>query len=221
MPGPVADVAAITIAATVGTAPLMALHFEQVSLAALPANLLAAAAIAPMMWLGMLARGGGAGRAGARAPVQRAQRAAAGVRRVGRAHVRGRARRPSCRCGSARRPRWRGAYAALAAAIARRRARPGGAPPRGVGARPPRPRRVAALAAVALAAPRLRGRRSTTGSVAPPAPGELVVSFLDIGQGDATLLQKDGAAVLVDTGPPGGPILRRLRRPASSGSTRS
>jgi competence protein ComEC len=37
-----------------------------------------------------------------------------------------------------------------------------------------------------------------------------VVSFLDVGQGDATLLQKDGAAVLVDTGPPGGPILKRL-----------
>ncbi len=35
-------------------------------------------------------------------------------------------------------------------------------------------------------------------------------SFLDIGQGDATLLQRDGASLLVDTGPPGGPILRRL-----------
>ncbi len=55
VPGPAADVAAITIAATLGTAPLMALHFDQVSLAALPANLLAAAAIAPIMWLGMLA----------------------------------------------------------------------------------------------------------------------------------------------------------------------
>ena len=50
-----ADAAAITIAATVGTAPLMAIHFEQVSLAALPANLLAAPAIAPVMWLGILA----------------------------------------------------------------------------------------------------------------------------------------------------------------------
>ena len=44
----------------------------------------------------------------------------------------------------------------------------------------------------------------------PPRPGELVVSFLDVGQGDATLLQRDGASLLVDTGPPGGPILRRL-----------
>ena len=68
MPEPVADAAAITIAATLGTAPLMALHFEQVSLAALPANLLAAPAIAPVMWLGVLAAAAGAGRraAGAR-----------------------------------------------------------------------------------------------------------------------------------------------------------
>ena len=40
----------------------MALHFEQVSLASLPANLLAAPAVAPVMWLGMLAARGGAGR---------------------------------------------------------------------------------------------------------------------------------------------------------------
>ena len=59
LPGPVADVTAITTAATLGTAPLMAMHFEQVSLAALPANLLAAAAIAPIMWLGMLAAAAG------------------------------------------------------------------------------------------------------------------------------------------------------------------
>jgi competence protein ComEC len=37
-----------------------------------------------------------------------------------------------------------------------------------------------------------------------------VVSFLDVGQGDATLLQRAGAAILVDTGPPDGPIMRRL-----------
>ena len=55
VPGPVADVAAITVAATAATAPLMALHFEQVSLASLPANLLAAAVVAPVMWLGMIA----------------------------------------------------------------------------------------------------------------------------------------------------------------------
>ena len=55
MPKPVADATAITVAATLGTAPLMALYFQQVSLAALPANLLAAPAIAPVMWLGVFA----------------------------------------------------------------------------------------------------------------------------------------------------------------------
>ena len=37
----------------------MALHFEQVSLVSLPANLLAAPAVAPVMWLGMLAAAAG------------------------------------------------------------------------------------------------------------------------------------------------------------------
>ena len=55
LPAPLAEATAITVAATVGTAPLMALYFEQLSLAALPANLLAAPAIAPVMWLGVLA----------------------------------------------------------------------------------------------------------------------------------------------------------------------
>ena len=54
-PEPVADAAAMTVAATLATAPLAALHFEQVSLASLPANLLAAPVVAPVMWLGMLA----------------------------------------------------------------------------------------------------------------------------------------------------------------------
>jgi competence protein ComEC len=53
--GAIADGASVTIAATLATAPLMAHHFEQVSLASLPANLLAAPAVAPVMWLGMLA----------------------------------------------------------------------------------------------------------------------------------------------------------------------
>ena len=45
----------------------------------------------------------------------------------------------------------------------------------------------------------------------PQPPTDLTVSFLDIGQGDATLIQHGRAAVLVDTGPPDGPILTRLR----------
>jgi competence protein ComEC len=55
VPAPVADAVAIAFAATLGTAPLLAFHFEQFSAVSLPANLLAAPAIAPVMWLGMLA----------------------------------------------------------------------------------------------------------------------------------------------------------------------
>ena len=54
-PAPLAEAAALTTAATLGTAPLLALHFERVSIVSLPANLLAVPAVAPVMWLGMLA----------------------------------------------------------------------------------------------------------------------------------------------------------------------
>lgn len=55
VPGPLAEAAAMTFAATLGTAPLLAFHFEELSVVSLPANLLAAPAVAPIMWLGMLA----------------------------------------------------------------------------------------------------------------------------------------------------------------------
>jgi competence protein ComEC len=55
VPEPVADALAMSLAATLGTAPLLAFHFAQVSLVGLPANLLAAPAVAPITWLGMLA----------------------------------------------------------------------------------------------------------------------------------------------------------------------
>jgi competence protein ComEC len=55
VPTPVADATAMSLAATLGTAPLLALHFQQLSLVGVPANLLAAPAIAPITWLGMLA----------------------------------------------------------------------------------------------------------------------------------------------------------------------
>ena len=55
VPRGLSDAAAMTVAATVATAPLMALHFERVSLASLPANVLAAPVVAPIMWLGTVA----------------------------------------------------------------------------------------------------------------------------------------------------------------------
>jgi len=55
MPEALADAMAMTTAATLGTAPLLALHFHQLSLVAIPANLLAGPAVGPITWLGMLA----------------------------------------------------------------------------------------------------------------------------------------------------------------------
>ncbi len=201
-PRPLAEAAAITIAATLATAPLMALHFEQVSLASLPANLLAAPVVAPIMWLGMAAIAVAQVAPGLATPLdvlcapllgylEWVAHAAAGAPlaalpvRLGGPIGAGRRVRRAGRCG---------------ARAASRRAGGGLAPSRGavlVG--------LVAATCVALGAVQLRGGRA-----APPAPGELVVSFLDVGQGDATLLQRDGATVLVDTGPPHGPILRRL-----------
>jgi competence protein ComEC len=53
VPPALADAAAITFAATVGTAPLIAFHFSELSLVSLAANVLAEPAVAPIMWLGM------------------------------------------------------------------------------------------------------------------------------------------------------------------------
>src|SRR4051794_2014355 len=53
-PRPLAEGVAITLSATLFTAPLLAHHFGSVPVATLPANLLALPAVAPAMWLGML-----------------------------------------------------------------------------------------------------------------------------------------------------------------------
>jgi competence protein ComEC len=73
----------------------------------------------------------------------------------------------------------------------------------------PRSRRMALAAAAGLALVLLAAR-----AVAPPDPPSLLtVSFLDVGQGDATLIQHpDGTAMLFDGGPPEARIARLLRQ---------
>jgi competence protein ComEC len=60
-PGPwrraLAEGVAVTVAATLATAPLIAYHFETLSTTTLVANVLAMPAVAPAMWLGMLSAG--------------------------------------------------------------------------------------------------------------------------------------------------------------------
>src|SRR4249919_2477864 len=57
--GALAEGAALTVAATLATAPLIAFQFEALSTTTLVANLLALPAVAPAMWLGMLVAVGG------------------------------------------------------------------------------------------------------------------------------------------------------------------
>jgi competence protein ComEC len=231
VPELIADVVAITIAATLATAPLMALYFEQVSLASLPANLLAAPVVAPVMWLGML------GIAVAQiAPPLAAPLGVLCAPLLGYLEwvAHGSAGAPLAAV-PVRLPGAVGlalAYAVPAAAVMAfvrlRRAwpRPAGrsraAPPaaiwlapsaeRGRGSLAPARARMVVAGAVAVATLVAAVVAVHAVQTRPPklAPGELVVSFLDVGQGDAVLLQRDGLSVLFDTGPPGGPILRRL-----------
>ena len=192
LPAGIAAVLAVTAAATLGTAPLIALHFERLSLVSLPANLLAAPAVAPVMWLGTIA-----GALGQVAPALAEPVAA--VAALPLAYLTWLAQRVAAlpfaelSVPSPGPLGVIGIYAAAApAALAWRRL--------GTRRRP-----FAAFAALAATAGLALGAR------VPGPPADLTVSFLDIGQGDATLIQHGRVAVLVDTGPPDGPILARLR----------
>jgi competence protein ComEC len=176
----------------------MALHFQQLSLASLPANLLAAPAIAPVMWLGVLA--GVAAQIAAPLALPFAALTApllVYLQRVAQLT----AATPISTIEFEASP----ALIALAAVAA--------AGVSVVVARAWRRRRSvrrAWLVPIAGAAAVLA--LSLRGAEAAPRPGELVVSFLDVGQGDATLIQLGRTAVLVDTGPPEGPVVKRLRQ---------
>jgi competence protein ComEC len=200
VPAGLAEAAAITTAATLGTAPLLAFHFERVSLVSLPANVLAVPAVAPVMWLGMVAIGVAAllppgavlVNALAQYPLAYVDWLARGAAAAPHASV------PVALGGPA------GVVAVYAAivllALAAGRPRRRGSGWRGAAG-------ALLLAAAALTLVALGPGRAP----APPDPRDLVVSFLDVGQGDATLVQHGGATVLVDTGPPGSPLLGRLR----------
>lgn len=202
---PLAEGAALTIAATVATAPLMAHHFEELSAASLPANLLVLPAIAPVMWLGMLIGLLGQVPFVPLAPLGVVEGAlvdyVALVARLFAAADWAQVSIALPGLGSVA-----GAYvlvAALAtAAIATGRRR------RLLIA--PRPVLTIAAALLLLAlAPSLTG---SGGDLAAPSAGTLRITELDVGQGDAILLQPPrGDPILVDGGPPGGAAVDGLR----------
>lgn len=208
---------AVTVAATVATAPLIAFQFERISTTTLAANVLALPAVAPAMWLGMASAGA------AQVPGFPTE-LLNGPNAVLLAYI----AQVAAWCAA---PGWAelevhlsgaglaAAYAALAAAtiacrvaasLRRRRQRRVcswgriatlNADSWSVGA-------LAALALTVCLALAWPGGGGT--SVGAPARG-LRITLFDVGQGDAILLQPAGApAVLVDGGPPGAGLLREL-----------
>jgi competence protein ComEC len=191
LPETIAAGVAVTFAATLATAPLMAFHFGRVPVAGLVANLIALPAVAPAMWLGMLAAAAG----------QLSLQAASLLNAVNGylvAYLAG----VGHACAHLPGAVWAIelhspmelalAYVALAAvvlAIARPRLR----------------RFVGATAASALA---IAVASIALGAPAPREP--YAITFLDVGQGDAILIQSPGGAVLVDSGPAGADVAGKL-----------
>jgi competence protein ComEC len=227
--GALAEGAAVTVVATLATAPLIAFHFESLSTTTLLANLLVLPAVAPAMWLGMLAAVAAQVRG---FPVEVLNAISAPLF----AYI----AQVATWCG---RPSWAyphvrlgiagliASYLALAAAAIglptlRRRSRlatlkrrrlPEADGPR-CGARgiiSSRRRafwRAAAMVVVGLVALALVWAGSRGGADAAGPVSGLRVSVLDVGQGDAILFQPAGApALLVDGGPPGDGLEAKLR----------
>ena len=214
-----AEGAAITVAATLATAPLLAHHFDSVPLAGLPANLLALPAVAPAMWLGMVKAA--LGQAGAVLPPAEILAGALGpVADAPVAYLAGLAERFADVPGGRltlplASPTWViGAYALMGAAAAGAAGAVRALGRRGEELaaswrRRPRTQRLA-VAVATLVVLSLPAARLMSG---PSPPGELTVRFLDVGQGDGTLIQHpDGTAVLFDGGPPEAGTARLLRR---------
>lgn len=216
LPRAAAEGIALTVAASVATAPLLAHHFGAVSLAGFGANVAALPLVAPIMWLGML-----------RAAVGQALPATSvvndllgaplaplltGLERLAALFADAPGGQLELRLGSPLVVAL--AYAAIGAAVvmarqASRRLDTRASTVVAYVRRLPRTRQAGlAIAAAALLALVIARGLSPAG---PPAT--LTVTFLDVGQGDATLIQHpDGSAVLFDGGPPEAGTARLLRR---------
>jgi competence protein ComEC len=188
VPRQLAEAMALTLAAGAATAPIIAWHFHRVSLVSPIANVLAVPAVGPVMWLGMVA-----------ATIGQASPAAGALLAAGAAVPAGYLARLAHLCAvvpgaavTASAPVVVMGLAVLVAVFASRRGR----------------RLAIVCAATAGLAVVAWPRGGATGG---GPPRHLRVTFLDVGQGDATLLQDGDASVLVDTGPPAGHVVARLR----------
>ncbi|MEO6496755.1 MAG: ComEC/Rec2 family competence protein [Solirubrobacteraceae bacterium] len=204
LPRVAAEALAVCLVASAATAPLIALHFGRLSWVTIPANMLAVPAVAPVMWLGTAAAA-----LGQLTPVLAVPATAlaawplAFVAWVAEAAAGLPGADAEADIGAPLAAVWAAVLVAVAVPRARARLAKLTRPGRTALAR----RRLLAPAfAAALASAAVLAGPS---SPAAPPPG-LSVSALDVGQGDATLIRHGPHAVLVDAGPPDGPILERL-----------
>ena len=196
-----AEGAAITLAASVATSPLVAHHFGTVSLTAIPANLLALPAIAPAMWLGMLAGAVGQIPGAPTEPLTWLGGLAAGfigwvARIMGQEGAQLDVAEPNTVAVAAWTGVLVGATRLACLAVERRRVmRPS---LRGV-------RKTSMvtslLLGVFMVGVALAGR--TSGGAEPGRPPLVTLTILDVGQGDSILVEPRAAPpLLIDTGPP-------------------
>jgi competence protein ComEC len=192
VPARLAPVLAVAAACGAATAPILMTHFGRVPLYAIASNALAAPVVPPLLGLGLAC--------GALTPVLPSAAAAlAWVNGWLAAYLAAVARffggLPHAQLAS-----WQ-AVAGLAAALGLLIILVRLPPPRGR-------RAVLVAAAVALLAVGWRLRQDD----GLPPPTGLRITFLDVGQGDAALLQVPQGAVLVDEGPPEAHVADQLRR---------
>lgn len=181
--------AAVTVAASLATLPLIGFHFGRLPVATVAANLLALPAVAPSMWLGMLSATVGQAAPWLALPLNL-------VNAVLLAFIGGIAE-------------WLGGpdsvvevggnwwillllatFSVVAGLLMVKRP--------GIGL---------ALVAISVVLPVADGLSVLRGELPDPPPGGISVDVLDVGQGDAILIRtQDHAPLLVDTGPPDGDV---------------
>lgn len=191
IPALLRSVLAVSLACGAATAPILMTHFGTVPLFSVAANAAAAPVVAPLLGLGL-------GAAALDPILPEAAVALAWVNGWLAAYLAGCARLfgglPHAQLTS-----WT-ALAVLAVAA--------GVVALAVRLRPPRGRRLAALAGLLAL---LAGAWTLRPDSAPPPPQGLRVTVLDVGQGDAVLLQVPEGSVLVDQGPPEARVAAQLR----------
>jgi competence protein ComEC len=185
---------AVSVACGTVTSPILWLDFRQVPLWTVVANALAEPAMGALLGLGLLAAMVDPVLPGAAAALAwLAGWAAAWIAFCARLV----SRFPAAQVSSPRVLLL--VAAAVAAAVGLRRL-------------PPWRRTPAATVLVALSLLAAAGWRSLQGAHPWVSPTGLRVTFLDVGQGDAELLEVREGAILVDTGPPEAGVDRQLRR---------